>query len=106
LSEVFEICDRATILRGGKLIGTFEVADVDRSLLVEHMLGRSLGQMYPQSAHTQKGLALEVENLHIPGTLESLSFTVGRGEIVCLAGQIGSGATTAVRALAGLVHDA
>lgn len=106
LSEVFEICDRATILRGGKLVGTFAVEDVDRNALVEHMLGRSLGQMYPQGSHVQNGWALSVRHLQIPGVLHDLSFDVARGEIVCLAGQIGSGATYAVRALAGLVYDA
>lgn len=106
LSEVFEICDRTTILRGGKLVGTFDVEDVDRDQLVEHMLGRSLGQMYPQGSHIQDGLALSVKNLHVPGVLKALSFNVARGEIVCLAGQIGSGATNAVRALAGLVYNA
>lgn len=106
LSEVFEICDRATILRGGRLIGTFDIENVDRELLIEHMLGRALGEMYPQDSYVRDEVVLSVRGLTVPGILKNLSFDVAQGEIVCLAGQIGSGATDAVRALAGLVYQA
>lgn len=107
LAEVFEICDTITVLRNGAEVATVSVDAVNRDQLVEMMLGRPLGQMYPPpslSGPDQTGL--EVENLIVPGVVHGLSFTVKRGHIVCLSGQIGSGAAEAVRALAGLVYDA
>ncbi len=106
LAEVFDICDTVTVLRNGREVGTYEVGQVDRDGLVRMMLGRELAQMYPPAAAVGRHPALEVGGLRVPGVLHGLSFTVMQGQIVCLAGQIGSGATEAVRALAGLVHDA
>jgi ABC-type sugar transport system ATPase subunit len=62
--------------------------------------------MYPPAAETERGGGLAVENLHVPGAVHGLSMTAPRGRIVCVAGQIGSGATAVTRALAGLVDDA
>src|SRR3974390_3031478 len=47
LGEVFEICDRVSVLRNGELVGTRPTADIDRDHLMEMMLGRSMGEMYP-----------------------------------------------------------
>ncbi|MCB5362592.1 sugar ABC transporter ATP-binding protein [Pusillimonas sp. CC-YST705] len=106
LAEVFEICDTVTVLRNGREVGTFEVGEVDRDALVRMMLGRELGQMYPPAAAQGKRAAMQVRDLRVPGAVHGLSFTVMQGQVVCLAGQIGSGATEALRALAGLVYDA
>ena len=69
-------------------------------------MGRPLGQMYPASSGRVGELALAVQGLSVPGGVYDLTFDVGSGEIVCLAGQIGSGAIDAIRALAGLVYNA
>lgn len=107
LSEVFEICDTITVLRNGAEVATLPANAVNRDQLVEMMLGRPLGQMYPPpSSHGLDQAGLKVNNLIVPGAVHGLSFTVKSGHIVCLSGQIGSGAADAVRALAGLVHDA
>jgi ABC-type sugar transport system ATPase subunit len=106
LNEVFEICDTVTVLRNGAEVGTHRTLDIDRPRLIEAMLGRPLGQMYPASSGRVGDLALVVQSLSVPGGVYDLTFDVGRGEIVCLAGQIGSGAIDAIRALAGLVYNA
>ncbi|MEA3026970.1 MAG: ribose transport system ATP-binding protein, partial [Alphaproteobacteria bacterium] len=106
LSEVFEICDSVTVLRNGEEVGTHRTADMDRPRLIELMLGRPLEQMYPGSSGRSGDIALSVRNLTVPGTVHGLTFDLRQGEITCLAGQIGSGAIDALRALAGLVYDA
>jgi ABC-type sugar transport system ATPase subunit len=106
LNEVFEICDSVTVLRNGAEVGTHRIGDIDRPRLIEAMLGRPLGQMYPASNGWVGDVALAVQSLNVPGRVYDLTFNVRKGEIVCLAGQIGSGAIDAIRALAGLVYDA
>jgi ABC-type sugar transport system ATPase subunit len=106
LNEVFEICDSVTVLRNGEEVGTHRTADMDRPQLIELMLGRPLAQMYPGSSGRSGGIALSVRDLTVPGSVHRLSFDLRQGEITCLAGQIGSGAIDAIRALAGLVYDA
>lgn len=106
LNEVFEICDSVTVLRNGVEVGTHRTADIDRPQLIEAMLGRPLGQMYPATTGRRGDVALEVRGLTVPGVVHDLTFEVRKGEITCLAGQIGSGAIDAIRALAGLVYNA
>jgi ribose transport system ATP-binding protein/rhamnose transport system ATP-binding protein len=62
--------------------------------------------MYPPASESEHAGGLVVENLHVPGAVHGLSMTAPRGRIVCVAGQIGSGATAVTRALAGIVDDA
>jgi ABC-type sugar transport system ATPase subunit len=106
LAEVFEICDSVTVLRNGELIATDRIANVDRKSLIEMMLGRSFVEVYPETQGATGAAALIVDRLDIPGRVRDFSVTVGRGETVCLAGQIGSGADSVVKAIAGLVYDA
>lgn len=106
LGEVMSLCDRVTVLRNGESVMTADVADVTRERLVESMLGRSISDMYPQGGQTITTGELSVRGLWVPGRVYGLDFTVSRGQILCLAGQMGSGATDAIRALAGLVYSA
>jgi ribose transport system ATP-binding protein/rhamnose transport system ATP-binding protein len=106
LAEVFEICDSVTVMRNGQSIDTCPVNRIDRTALIEMMLGRSFSEMYPEFAHSAGDKVLEVRDLTIPGRVEQFSMTAHKGEIVCIAGQVGSGAVDIVNALAGLVHNA
>jgi len=106
LGEVFAICDTVSVLRNGALVGTWRTDAIDRGALIEAMLGRALTDMYPEAAGAGGAAKLTVERLRVPGIVEDLALEAPRGRIVCLAGQIGSGAAETVRALAGLVHDA
>ncbi|MBB5048996.1 ABC-type sugar transport system ATPase subunit [Rhodopseudomonas rhenobacensis] len=103
LGEVFSICDSVTVLRNGRHIVTMPVGDCDREHLIELMLGRSFEDMYRhQPNETFHEAALSVANLSVPGLVHDLSMTLPRGRLVCIAGQVGSGAHHVLRALAGL----
>src|SRR5690606_10234141 len=105
LAEVFDICDTVTVLRNGSLVTQAEVAGLEREQLIELMLGRPLGQMYPPAGEPGGATVLQVEGLRIPGQVADLTFEARAGQVVCLSGQIGSGAGEAVRAIGGLVYD-
>jgi ribose transport system ATP-binding protein/rhamnose transport system ATP-binding protein len=107
LGEVFDLCDTVTVLRNGEHVATAPVAQVTRGQLIEQMIGRPLGDMYPadRPAPTQGGEVV-VERLNVPGQVHEFTLRAPRGQIVCVTGQIGSGANMVTRALAGLLPDA
>jgi ABC-type sugar transport system ATPase subunit len=106
LGEVFEICDTVSVLRNGELVGTRKTAEIDRGHLMEMMLGRSMAEMYPRWESKPAGPMLDVKNLHVPPIVNDFNLVAERRMVVCLAGQVGSGAIEVLRALAGLVPDA
>ena len=103
LGEVFQICDSVTVLRNGELVGTRRTDEIDRAHLMEMMLGRSLGEMYPRWESKPGEPMLVVQNLAVPPVVQNFNLTAQRGMVICLAGQVGSGAIEVLRALAGLV---
>jgi ABC-type sugar transport system ATPase subunit len=106
LGEVFQLCDSVTVLRNGELVGTRSTAEIDRGHLMEMMLGRSLGEMYPRWESKPGEAALVVKNLAVPPVVQNFNLTAQRGIVICLAGQVGSGAIEVLRALAGLAYNA
>ena len=107
LGEVFAICDTVTVLRNGHHVISGPVEDFDRARLVEHIVGRPLGELYPdRSPGPEAAAELRVQNLSVQGVVSNFSFRAEKGKITCIAGQIGSGAQHVLRALAGLVPDA
>ena len=108
LGEVFDLCDTVTIFRNGEHVTTDSVSDFTRASLVDLMLGRPSGDMYPsgKTEITDAAEVLSVRDLHVPNQVYGLSFAAKRGEILGIAGQIGSGANVVTRALAGIIPDA
>jgi ribose transport system ATP-binding protein len=93
LEEVFAICDRVTVLKDGKLIGTRDVAAVTRGQLISMMVGRELGDLFPpkRAAGPTPRLVLRTEALSIAGRVRDVSIELRSGEIVALAGMVGAG---------------
>ena len=106
LGEVFEICDTVSVLRNGELVGTRATAEIDREHLMEMMLGRSMGEMYPRWDSKPGEPMLTVKHLRVPPIVQDFNLVAPRGMVICLAGQVGSGAIEVLRALAGLAADA
>jgi ABC-type sugar transport system ATPase subunit len=101
LDEVVRLCDRVTVLRGGKLISTRAIGDTTRSQIVRDMIGRPVEEVYPR-AHKlpEPAVALDVNELTGVG-LGPLSFRVRKGEVVGLAGLSGAGQKEVLRLLMG-----
>jgi len=101
LEEVFQIADRVTVLRDGKLVATKPVADTDREDIIHMMVGRELKEKIPKAAAEQGEVALEVRGLNRVGALKDVSLTVRHGEVLGLAGLVGAGRTEVARAIFG-----
>lgn len=109
LEEIFEIADRVTVLRDGRLVETCGLQGVTRERLVEMMLGKALEGTVPRR-EAPPGVAgplpskevLRVEGLTRRGVLEDINLTVMEGEILGIAGLVGAGKTELARALYGL----
>ncbi|MBB3001198.1 ribose transport system ATP-binding protein [Paraburkholderia tropica] len=103
MREIFDLCDTATVLKDGKLVGSYATADLNPDRLLSLMVGRDVEHLYPPRAATRDDVALRVSGLSTaPGRL-GVDFTVRRGEIVALGGLEGQGQRDLVRALAGVV---
>jgi ribose transport system ATP-binding protein len=92
LQEIFEIGDRVTVLRDGKLIDTAPMTDLDRDELITLMVGRSLEDEFPKRGPCTKEEMLKLEHVS-SGRLHDINLTVHSGEIVGLAGLVGAGRT-------------
>jgi ribose transport system ATP-binding protein len=90
LDEVFEIADRVTVLRDGVRVGTSAVGDLDHDALIELIVGRPLGEVYPDVAPAGEDVVLRVEGLG-GEVVDDVSFEVRGGEILGIAGLVGSG---------------
>ncbi|MHC4503129.1 MAG: sugar ABC transporter ATP-binding protein, partial [Planctomycetota bacterium] len=104
LAELPRIADRVTVLRDGKGVGTKALSECRTSDLTRMMLGRDLAEMFPERAErfgpTGK-IILKVKGLSRPGAFEDVSFELREGEILGIAGLVGSGRTELVRAIFG-----
>ncbi|MCU0503287.1 MAG: sugar ABC transporter ATP-binding protein, partial [Anaerolineae bacterium] len=101
LEEVFEICDRGTVLRDGEFIATVGLAGVTEEDIIRLMVGRNLEQQYPKAPARRGEEALRVENLNRSGVLHDVSFSAFAGEILGIAGLVGAGRTELMRAVFG-----
>ena len=101
LDEVLELADRITVLRDGAVAGVLASSQASKQKLVELMVGRSLGDIYPGRAETPGEMLLEVEGLSAGGRFADVSFTLSRGEILGLYGLVGSGRSELGRCLFG-----
>ncbi len=106
LDQVYALCDRITVLRNGKLVGTYACATLPRPQLVAHMLGKELQEIESQPAKTrdQNETLLEVKNLQTREGLQHASFKASKGEALGLAGLLGSGRSELCEALFGLAQ--
>lgn len=106
LAEVFEVADRITIFRNGCNQPAAGVDELDTDTIITRMLGRELGAMFPprpSRTGADDGAGLTVDGMTARGLAGPVSFSLARGEIVGFTGQMGSGASAALRALAGVV---
>jgi ribose transport system ATP-binding protein len=101
LDEVKAVCDRATILRDGTFVATVPVASTTIDEMVRLMVGRDLKDKFPKVKSEPREEVLRVEQLTRKGELHGVSFYVRRGEIVGIAGLVGSKRTETARAIFG-----
>lgn len=101
LDEIFEVGDRVTVMRDGAVVETAPVAELDEDRLVQLMVGRDVGNLYPHTPHSRGPARLRVEGLCRGDRVRDASFTVHAGEILGLAGLVGAGRSELARAVFG-----
>jgi ribose transport system ATP-binding protein len=103
LEEVFRICDRATVLKDGQLVGTRSVSDLTKDSLITMMVGRKLADIFPKKTKSSlKGEpVLSVRGLRMAPRVMDASFELYGGEILGIAGMVGSGRSELAHAIFG-----
>ena len=102
LDEIKAISDRVTVLRDGKKIDTQMTSALSQEDIIRMMVGRSITEQIPKTDVAIGEVALEVKNLCRAGQFRNVSFSVRRGEIVGLAGLVGSGRTEVAQTIFGI----
>ncbi len=108
LAEVFAVADRVVVMRDSRFVGTRPTAELDREALIEMITGPSLSEDVPVTHRRVRAAAageapemLRVEGLHRAGVVEDVSFSVKAGEVLGIAGLVGSGRTEVCRMIFG-----
>ena len=103
LIEVFELADRVTVLRDGQYIATKKVSDTNERELISMMVGRTIENLFPKQDSKLGDVVLEVRNLNRAPLTRNISFKVRSGEIVGLAGLVGSGRSETAQVVFGIL---
>ncbi len=110
LDQVYEVCDRITVLRDGTLVGEYVIEDLPRVQLVSKMLGKELDDMaeiksdQPSSAQAEGQTVFEAEGLCSNAGIKPFDFSIRKGEVNGFTGLLGSGRSECVRAIFGADH--
>lgn len=106
LNEVKRLADRVTVLRDGQLITTVDAQDLTADSIAQMMVGRELSNLYPpkHEPDTDAAIVLRVSELSTPDGVSDVSFDLRKGEVLGLAGLIGSGRTQTLEAVVGLIQ--
>jgi ribose transport system ATP-binding protein len=100
LQEIFEVADNVTVLRDGHYIDTLEVQGTTRRQLISLMVGRDLGETFPEGGYAKDACVLQVVDL-CGERFRNISFKLNRGEILGIAGLVGAGRSEVGRAIFG-----
>lgn len=103
LEEVFEIADEVTVLRDGRLVGTGEIANFNKEMLVRMMVGREISQFFPKVQADIGEPVFAVKNFSLKGKFYNVTFEVRRGEILGIAGLVGAGRSELMQSIFGIL---
>jgi ABC-type sugar transport system ATPase subunit len=106
LDEVLSISDRVVVLRDGAMVADEPAASLDRARLIELMLGEEGREFAAVERGEGGGTTVEIRGVEVPGSVRGFDLQARGGQIIGLAGQVGSGASEVLRAIGGLMPDA
>lgn len=101
LDEIFALCDRVSILKDGRNVGTWETGELDHDRLTNLMIGRDLNEFFPQRNAIMGDVALEVTGLEAGPQVQGVNLRVRKGEVLGIGGLVGAGRTEVLRAVFG-----
>ncbi|RMG66254.1 MAG: sugar ABC transporter ATP-binding protein [Chloroflexi bacterium] len=103
LGEIFEICDRVTVMRDGSVVGSYPIGGLSQSEMIRLMIGRSLGEGMPSARNRSGRVFFRAEAL-AGGPVQGVSFDLREGEILGLAGLVGAGRSEVLHLLYGSIR--
>ena len=106
MDEIFRISDRITVFRDGQFIKTMNAKDTKTDEIINMMVGREIGTLFPKRQHKIGNVMLEVKDLSVPGKFSHVNLNVRRGEILGVAGLMGCGKIEVGKAIFGYYADA
>lgn len=101
LEEIFELCDRVTVMKDGEYVDTLNTSDIDKTALINKMIGRELSDLFPKRESEIGEVVLKAKNINSGNMVKNVSFEVRKGEVFGFAGLVGSGRTETMRAIFG-----
>ncbi|HIY01197.1 MAG TPA: sugar ABC transporter ATP-binding protein [Candidatus Blautia faecipullorum] len=104
MEEIFELCDRISVLRDGTYIGTKNIPETNMNEIVKMMIGREIGERYPVRNCKIGDTVLKVRDLTKNGVFQNISFEVKAGEVLGVSGLMGAGRTEIMQAIFGNLH--
>lgn len=102
IDEVMKLCDRVTVMKDGKIIGTHVVSELSKTTLIQQMVGRDVDVLNIQRRQARTDIVMSVTGLSVKNILHDINFFIGRGEILGICGLLGAGKTELAEALFGL----
>lgn len=103
MPELFRLCDKISVLRDGRYVGTLDREEMNHDAVVRMMIGRTVEEYFPKHLETKSGeVVVRTKELSSPGAFRDVSFEVRAGEIVGFAGLVGSGRSEVAKAIFGL----
>ena len=102
MNELFEIADQVSVFRDGRFVGEQASADVTRDDIIRMMVGRDVTQMFPKTIVPIGDVILSVKNLTLGKRFHDISFDLRKGEILGLAGLVGSGRSNVAETIFGV----
>ncbi len=107
LDQVYEVCDHVTVLRNGELVGAYATADLPRLELIAKMVGKNLNDVkdmdkFAEKSQPSEEIFLKADGIGAVGKLNTVDVTIHKGEVIGLAGLLGSGRTETAELLFGI----
>lgn len=107
LGEVLDLCDKVTVMRDGEVVATSAASELTIDSLIHQMLGEAPHRLEKRAgAEPEGGVVLSVTGLSVPGRVDGFGLSLRAGRVYAVAGQLGSGASDVLRAIAGLIPGA
>lgn len=103
MEEIFELCDRITIMRDGEYVGTKNIKDTNMNEIINMMIGRDIGDRFSKTDNEKKGIALNIKELSSGKYFNNVSFNVSYGEILGVYGLMGAGRTEIMKTIFGVL---
>lgn len=102
MEEIYEICDKATIMKDGEFISEHRICEINKEQLINKMVGRELKELFPARSKVKLGEEiLKVENLTSGNEVKNVSFNLHKGEILGFCGLVGAGRTETFQTIFG-----